>query len=161
MRLERIRNGLIFSIVLLIVCGGCLQPQRSTTYRTIRPIPTRDSQTAKEANERGLQHIENESFDLAEAAFRDALRADVGYASAHNNLGLVLLEKKKFYESALEFKFASKLNPKATEPILNLGRLYETIGWKNAAINQYNKALEIHPENKNIKIRLVDLIKKQ
>ena len=35
----------------------------------------------------------------------------------------------RFYESAVEFRVASRLRPRAPEPVINLGRLYERVGW--------------------------------
>ncbi len=136
---------LVFSVFSLLGLGGCLSAQPTEQYHTIRTLSPGNAEAAQLANERGLQFATEKDYVQAEEAFREALRNDVGYAAAHNNLGLVLLEKKKFYESALEFKFASKLNPKATEPILNLGRLYESIGWHEAAIKQYERAIELDP----------------
>lgn len=128
------------------VCG-CRVPQAAPPYRTIFLEATRQSEAAQAANERGLTFAVQGNYDAAEEAFREAVRADLSYAAGHNNLGLVLLNKRRFYESALEFSFAMKLDPRAIEPVINLGRLYETVGWYRAATREYEKALPLAPEN--------------
>ena len=121
---------------------GCTQNQPTRSYRTTPRIPVRNGESAREANERGLNFVKQEQLDLAERSFREALHCDVSFASAHNNLGLVLLERGRYYEAATEFSFASRLAPRAIEPRMSLGRLYEAIGWYNEAVAEYRKAVE-------------------
>ena len=86
----------------------------------------------------------------AERAFRDALSYDPGYPAAHNNLGLILLEKRRFYEAAIEFSLAKKLAPRAVEPRLNLARLYQSVGWDKPALAECEAALALDPENPEV-----------
>lgn len=67
----------------------------------------------------------------------------MAHAAAHNNLGLVLLHNGHCYESAVEFSLARRLQPRSVEPIINLGRLYDTIGWHRQAIAAYEDALAL------------------
>ncbi len=128
-------------MLLTLVAGGCHSAQPPYGYRTAAAVAHRSVDDASAANERGVSLAAEGSYEDAEAAFRLALAADVTYAPAHNNLGLVLLHHGRLYESAREFSFAAKLDRSAPEPLINLGRLYESVGWYEAAIAEYDKAL--------------------
>lgn len=126
--------------LLAVVPYGCAVSDSNTPYRTILQTQAGQSRDARMANERGLSFVEEGNYDEAEAAFREALAADLNFAAAHNNLGLVLLQKGRFYEAAREFSYAKKLRPMAREPVINLARLYEAIGWQSVAEKEYQKA---------------------
>lgn len=117
---------------------GCATNAPRASFETSRVRTTQNAQAARDANERGLAFVEVEQFDQAEHAFREALQHDIRYAPAHNNLGLVLLTQGKVYDAAVEFRMASKLDPSATQPLANLARLYERIGWTKEAQAQLN-----------------------
>ena len=133
---------------------GCLQPQAATRYYTSVAASVGNPDAAREANERGLSFAATGDYDSAGRAFREALQANVAYAPAHNNLGLVLLHEGRFHQSALEFSFAAKLDPRAAEPLINLGRLYESVGWHKAAVDEYESALTLAPYNVEVMGRL-------
>jgi len=116
-------------------------------YQTFQRPPLRNSDIAKTANAEGMRLIRENQPDRAADAFRRATCADVSYGAAHNNLGLVRVEQEKFYEAALEFAFAAKLMPNSCEPQMNLGRMYERLGWWKEAQQQYETALTLAPEN--------------
>lgn len=133
------RMGLVMLALLLAGCSAARKDVRSPACRN--PLQ------AVEANEEGLQHVKNGQFAQAEECFRKAVAADLFYAPAHNNLGLVLLEQKKYYEAACQFEYAGKLAPRSAEPRANLGLLFEAVGrWQEAA-GQYEQALAVEPEN--------------
>jgi tetratricopeptide (TPR) repeat protein len=47
----------------------------------------------------------------AEAAFREAIRLDPGYADAHNNLGNVLGDVQRYADAEAAYREAIRLNP--------------------------------------------------
>jgi Flp pilus assembly protein TadD len=94
-----------------------------------------------------LALIKTQDLQGAEEKFREALEHDLYYAPAHNNLGLVLLQTERYYESAWEFDYAAKLAPESPEPRQNLGLLYENLGHVDQAAETYEAALEIDPDN--------------
>lgn len=57
------------------------------------------------------------------------------------------MERRAYYEAALEFKMASRLAPEAVEPYMNLARLYESVGWLKESAACYRLALSCDPEN--------------
>jgi Tfp pilus assembly protein PilF len=108
---------------------------------------SRETSQAEILNNKGLNDIEDGDFDRAEANFRHAIEKDLYYAPAHNNLGLVLLKRERYYEAAWEFDSAAKLAPAEPEPWTNLGRLYERLGRMDQAVSEYEAALKLSPEN--------------
>ena len=131
---------------LVLLCAhaalGCAASAPKTAYQTV-PHDRLGRTAPIEANERGVSLAQQRKYAEAEAAFREALQADIGYPAAHNNLGLTLLHQGRLYEAAMEFQLASKLDRRAIEPIVNLGRLYESIGWPREAREQFERAVAI------------------
>ena len=136
---------------------GCSALECPVSYHTGSSTAIRDTEAARLANERGLTSVSDGDFERAEKAFREALRADVGYAAVHNNLGLVLLEKGRYHAAATEFSLASKLRPLSPEPLINLGRLYETVGWPEAAASEYERVLALPGKHEQALGRLAHL----
>jgi protein O-GlcNAc transferase len=156
------RSVSVFTAVFIGIAEcGCVQARRGSMDRTGPPVVVRNPHAAQEANERGLQLAQQEQLDRAEQAFREAVRANAGFAAAHNNLGLVLLERRRFYEAAVEFQQASRLDRRAVEPVMNLGRLYESVGWHDAAIGQYEKARGLQPESVEVQERLAQAFERE
>ena len=145
----------IILLGLLLTAVGCTTTPSKSPYQTLLQ-PTRSAQRAREANEQGLHLVEQGDAPRAEASFRQALAHDPGCAAAHGNLGLILLEKRLFYEAAIEFSLARKLAPRAIEPRLNLARLYQCVGWHRLAISECEAALELEPDHPEVFGRLAE-----
>ena len=58
--------------------------------------------------------------DSAVTLLREALAADIFHGPAHNNLGVIFLERGELYEAAHEFEWARKLMPGHPDPRINL-----------------------------------------
>ena len=91
--------------------------------------------------------VEAANLEGAKTKFQQAVQADLYYAPAHNNLGLVLMQMEDYYEAAWEFQCAAKMMPHAPEPRTNLGLLYENLGRLDPAMAAYEASLEIDPAN--------------
>jgi len=83
-----------------------------------------------------------EDLAKAERLLERAIQADVFYGPAHNNLGIVYLKQRKYYQAAWKFQQAAKLMPRETEPLVNLGQVFETVGRLDDAREEYEKALQ-------------------
>lgn len=140
-----------------LVVGGCATAPAVQLYQTKATQHSNTLEHARAANDQGLAFAQSEQWESAGSSFRTALTHDSAFAAAHNNLGLVLLAQSKYYESAHEFAQASSLSPRSVEPLINLGRLYETIGWTKEAIAQYEKVLQAEPQNERAIARLARL----
>lgn len=112
---------------------GCATPYQSVDRFNTPPPRARDRQAAKASNDRGIELASIGQHAEAEKEFRESIAFDSSFASAHNNLGLVLLHQGKLYDAAVEFRTANQLNPQASEPLVNLGKLYEAVGWDSPA----------------------------
>lgn len=83
----------------------------------------------------------------AEALLLEALDADIFSGRAHNNLGVVYLERGDLYEAAGEFEWARKLLPDNPDPRINLGLTLERAGRIDEAIDCYTAANDLRPDH--------------
>jgi len=102
---------------------------------------------AREKNAQAIKLLEANKFPEAQKLLKEALDADVTFGPAHNNLGKAYYHQNEFYLAAWEFQYASKLMPDAPEPRNNLGLVLEAVGKMDEAINWYDQALQIRPDN--------------
>jgi CubicO group peptidase (beta-lactamase class C family) len=79
-----------------------------------------------------------------------------------NTLGYFLLTERKRIEDAIEiFKLNIKAYPKYANGYDSLAEAYLVSGNKDLAIENYSKALELNPKNKNAEEKLNELTKKK
>lgn len=83
--------------------------------------------------------------DKAEQLLRDALTADLFHGPAHNNLGVIHLQRGDLYAAASEFQFAQTTMPGHPDPRLNLALTLERAGRFDDAVEEYRSALEVYP----------------
>ena len=134
--------------IAVMAAAGCQRTgSRPDAYQTVAEDPNRDTQTARRENAKALDLVEKNDLDAAEKALKAALTADNFFGPAHNNLGAVYLQQKRFYLAAWEFQYASKLMPYSAEPKGNLGLLYEAVGRLDDAEKCYDQALTFEPDN--------------
>ena len=104
----------------------------------------RNALLAQELSGRAAAMLE-ESPREAEELLREALTADIFFGPAHNNLGVIHLQRGDLYEAALEFEWARKLMPGHPDPRVNLALTLEEAGQFDEALASYRSALEVHP----------------
>ena len=139
-----------FLFVAAALAAGCASRVASTarpSYETIAPSPDRDRDAAAKAHADALKLIEKDRWPEAEAMLKRALSLDVMNGPAHNSLGHVYFHDGDYYQAAWEFQYASKLMPNRPEPRNNLGLVFEATGKLDEAIDSYEKAVEIEPDN--------------
>lgn len=105
----------------------------------------RDTDAAIAHNDKGFELIRKDKLDAAEKELRVAVGADSFYGPAHNNLGSVYYQQKKYYQAACEYQLAAKIMPDNAAPLSNLGLVLETTGKVDEAIKCYQEALESQP----------------
>jgi len=138
--------------VLVVVLGGCntgsaryrSEPQG---YRTVPVEIGRDCEKAATLTAQALKAVEEGELEQAEQLLRDALTSDVMYGPAHNNLGQLYYQQKRYYEAAWEFQYAIRLMPHQPIPRNNLGLVFEATGQLDAAAEQYGLAVAEEPDN--------------
>jgi tetratricopeptide (TPR) repeat protein len=86
-------------------------------------------------------------YQSQETLWTDTLAKNPNSWVGHNNLGLVLLDKKQVDEALEHFQKALEINPNYVEAHSNLGLALSQKGQEQEAVAQYQKALEINPNS--------------
>jgi tetratricopeptide (TPR) repeat protein len=135
---------LLLSILLFVtlgLLGACASS--SSPYRTPSEA-TRNTEKAQRLTQQAAAVIPTDP-NRAERLLREALAADLYHGPAHNNLGVIHLERGQLYEAASEFEWARKLMPGHPDPRLNLALTLERGGRIDEAITTFDTALEVFP----------------
>ncbi|MEM1185649.1 MAG: hypothetical protein AAGI53_11710 [Planctomycetota bacterium] len=128
----------MLAAIILPACTSVRAPYQPRTGES------QDTTTARNLNSQAADIMES-APDQAEALLRDALTADVYFGPAHNNLGVLLMQRGELYGAANEFEWARRLLPGHPDPRLNLGMTLELAGKTADAMDAYRSALEVYP----------------
>lgn len=85
-------------------------------------------------------------YDLIDQAIEylnQALALDPGHYQSYNLLGLAYFKKKNYVDAASAFEKCLELKPDVSEVHVNLGVIYEELGEKDKAEEEYKKASAI------------------
>jgi len=93
-------------------------------------------------------------FNSAEQACEWVLSLNPKLYNVRNIYGKVLLELNKIKDAKKQFKIAHNSATECPNILKNLGNIYYEIGKFQKAVSNYKKVLEIHPDQKNICLRL-------
>ncbi|MBI1930062.1 tetratricopeptide repeat protein [Candidatus Poribacteria bacterium] len=88
--------------------------------------------------------------DKALVALQRAIEIEPKLAMAHNNLGTVYADQKRFDKAEESFKEAIRLDDKLVEAYANLSTLYLNQGRLAEAIKQLEKAERLAPSPKDV-----------
>lgn len=116
-------------------------------YRTIPAQLGRNTEQARDLTAKAAIALDEGRMEEAEKLLRDALTEDVMYGPAHNNLGQLYYQQKRYYEAAWEFQYAIRLMPHQPIPRNNLGLVFEATGQLDDAVEQYGLAVAEEPDN--------------
>jgi predicted TPR repeat methyltransferase len=81
----------------------------------------------------------------AEAAYREALRLDVAYAPAHQNLGKLLRHLDRLGEAVGCYRMALRHRPEAIGLLLELGDVLWKLGDSSGALEVFERAVAVSP----------------
>lgn len=141
----------LLATLLVMLCACSSKPGTSTAqkegYRTIPAELGRNTEKAKALTAKAATVVKEGRLEEAEQLLRDALTHDVMHGPAHNNLGQVYYQQKRYYEAAWEFQYAIRLMPHQPIPRNNLGLVYEATGQLDEATQQYGLAVAEAPDN--------------
>ena len=84
-------------------------------------------------------------LDKAEREYREAIRINPGHAGAHNNLGNLLYNLKRFEEAEKEYREAIRINPSDARVHYNFGNLLKNLKRFEEAEKEYREAIRINP----------------
>lgn len=122
-----------------------------------------------------IAYGEKQMYDSAIDILESAISIDEDNPVLHYNLGVVygmkLMEdldvsklwedhtdeEKLFQTAILEYQKALELDPDYIEAYNNLGVLYELKGWKQKALEVWEKSLSLEPNQKDIKENIKSL----
>ena len=155
------------TLLLLVLAGGCsmFAEKSLPDYRTVEASPHRDTAKAEHEHQRALKIFDACerpwlcpvdcgcirgklcSIHQAEEHLQNALIADVRYGPAHNTLGMLYFSQDKLYLAAWEFDYAMRLMKGRPEPLNNMGLIFEAAGQNEKAIEMYEQAMEMTPDN--------------
>lgn len=136
----------IVAVAMATLLGAC----RSSAPLTAYNAPAESARNPVEADRLSRQAadaIDRGELDHAEELLRRALAHDLYWGPAHNNLGVVFLERGQLYEAANEFEWARKLMPSEPDPHVNLGICLERAGRTDDAMASFDAALQVSPEH--------------
>jgi tetratricopeptide (TPR) repeat protein len=147
-RMDRRATTLLLPF-LLAALAGCQDSGRPTV---IAPSPDGpNTQLARQENDQAYALIQQGKYAEAEPILQKALAADLTFGPAHNNLGLVYFNLRNspryLYDAALEFDYAARLMPFHPDPRNNLGLVFEMTGKLGDAVDAYEKARKLAPND--------------
>lgn len=135
----------------LVLPLGCAAPPAVRSPGDSRGI---DHSAAVAANAAGISGGRAARYLDAERMFRQAIALDRTWPAPRNNLGLVLMQRGKWKEAGECFLIAARLDTSSVEPLLNLGHLYERLGWDIEATAYYEQAYGMDADDPEVIGRL-------
>jgi Tfp pilus assembly protein PilF len=139
----KIPAAILFALALACVGCGSLRHHAAPVAADAQPRRTAE---AVVHHQKALEDLKAGRLEEAQQELKAALDDDLFYGPAHNNLGIVYYQQKKYYEAAWEFQAAAKLMPRKAEPLNNLGLVFEAAGKLQEASDWYEKALSAEPD---------------
>jgi DNA-binding response OmpR family regulator len=121
----------------------------------------KDQLAANEAYRKGVALYKEKKHDEAEVALREACQLDPFSANVHFALANVLLAKNQIYHAMKEYETTIELKPDLFAPLRNLAILYQKKGFKNKAVEMWERALRCSPEEetrKQVREQLLKLL---
>ncbi|NMB73528.1 MAG: response regulator [Myxococcales bacterium] len=120
-----------------------------------------DNQAVDEAYRKGVSLYRQKQYNEAEAELRRACSLDPFVANIHYALANVLLAKNQVYEAIREYEQTIELKPNLFTPLRNLAILYQKKGFKNKAVEMWERALRCSPSEavrNQVKEQLIKLL---
>jgi Flp pilus assembly protein TadD len=139
-------SWIVAAVVATLLLGACRSNAPLTAYNAPAES-TRNPVEADRLSRQAADAIERGELDQAEELLRRALAHDLYWGPAHNNLGVVFLERRQLYEAANEFEWARKLMPSEPDPRVNLGLCLDRAGRIEDAMASFDAALQVSPEH--------------
>ena len=122
----------------------------TSTAGTVSMVDLNVPRKAEKELEKGIRAAEDKSLQKAEEHFRKAIELHAGYATAHNHLGVVMMQTGRPAEGRAAFARAVELNDSYGSAHVNMAKVL--FGEKNtqAAEEHLQKAAKTDPLNVEI-----------
>jgi Tfp pilus assembly protein PilF len=146
------RTGMVLGATGLIL--ACLLDTRQQLHywRNSVTLFSRATEVTRESNSMsnyllGNAYAETGDMDAAARSFRTTLQIAPDFEQAHNQLGWVLVQQKKFAEAEAQFGEILRLNPYSANAHKHLGDVLVREGKYAEAEAEYSNALMIKPDD--------------
>lgn len=119
------------------------------------------SQEASQALEAGMAAYRGGDLDMAIARLREGIAIDPLSFQLHYHLGLLCGRRDELFEAIHELEVAADLQPRNFSALKNLAVLYQRAGFKFKAVEMWERALGVAPDEetrRGIKEHLVTLL---
>ena len=115
-----------------------------------RRDPRSDAKAARSNAEvvlqRGLDHYDRSEYDLAMAAYNEAIYIDPSFAMAYNNLGMVLIDLERYQDAMNALYESIRHDANYSEAYNNLGFVLRRLGNNVDAASAYRRFLDLDPD---------------
>ena len=135
----------LLSFLLFCSCGS---PQKDAQRKLARELELRRENEARSMRlyEQGIGAQKASGARDAKQYFSESLRFDGANVYAWMALGSCRFDEEDYYAAAEAFHQAAKLLPWRYEPHFNLGTVFESVGRFSDAIQAYETALRLQPD---------------
>lgn len=122
----------------------------TSTEGTVSLVDLNVPRKAEKELEKGVRAMEKKALEKAEEHFRKAIELHAGYATAHNYLGVIMMNSGRPADGRAAFERAVQLNDNYSAAHVNMAKVF--FGEKNAkdAETHLHKALKTDPLNAEI-----------
>ncbi len=112
-----------------------------------------DTEAANQAYQTGVGLYRDKRYEEAEEALRKASTLDPFSANIHYALANVLLARNMVYEAMRAYEQTIELKPDLFAPLRNLAILYQKKGFRNKAVEMWERALRCSPQGERDQVR--------
>ncbi|MBW1808816.1 MAG: response regulator [Deltaproteobacteria bacterium] len=107
-----------------------------------------DPDAANQAYRKGVAQFKEKQYDQAEESLNNACQLDPFSANIHYAIANVMLATNRVYDAIREYEQTIELKPNLFAPLKNLAILYQKKGFKNKAVEMWERALRCSPDDK-------------
>jgi len=108
----------------------------------------KDAASCNQLLEQSVAAYQQRNFAEAEDLLRKALALDPFHANAHYALANTLLAQEKVFEAIREYEQAIEIKPDLFAALRNLAVLYQNRGFRNKAVEMWERALRVCPDER-------------
>ncbi len=139
-------------VILCVVCASLIpcscQRGRSPALKAYNAALSARNETQAKSMQLYQEGMKAHSESKAEEAIqymREAVEADSQNAQAWMTLGVLEYKRGNVFEAARAFHRTGRIAPTRYEPHFNLGTIFEAVGYYEQAIEEYEIALKLSP----------------
>lgn len=142
----------VVSVLACMSCISCADTRNNAAESVKKELVDRNAKAARSTRlyEKGAEQLEKNHLKEAGDLLEQALREDNRNAGAWIAIGIVRYRQEDWFKAAQSFHRASRLEPNRYEPKYNLGLIFEAVGEYPRAIDRYEAALKLSPNQTEI-----------